>query len=321
MDATSVSAPGRAGVPPRPASGGPDDQASLTGNPGRQARGWLRAAIAAVAVLAAGSAAASWDAQYRMVDQTRHQEVVAAVEAAIPDAGALFFGCLGIALALHGRRAIRPRALNAGCVGLSLTMNAIASAPGWRSVAIWVMPSAMYAVASDTLITVIRAFTTQDEDGPLARLRRWLHQAGTGARGLLLWSLRLVLAFPSTASGFRQWVIDVGPVAPGRRSGPAHRQPDGARAAGHHTARAQPSGRRTSARPARGSTKRERLITRAGQQWGDLAALPLSQVPGVATSAAAEVGLHAGTARRYLRAHVLALQNGHGPAVEGSGAP
>ena len=37
---------------------------------------------------------------------------IAALEAAIPDAAALVFACLGIALALHGRRALRARALN-----------------------------------------------------------------------------------------------------------------------------------------------------------------------------------------------------------------
>ena len=43
--------------------------------------------------------------------------VVAALEAAIPDAAALVFACLGIALALHGRRALRARALNLASVG------------------------------------------------------------------------------------------------------------------------------------------------------------------------------------------------------------
>ena len=48
---------------------------------------------------------------YRMADATRHLAAIAALEAAIPDAAALVFACLGIALALHGRRALRARAL------------------------------------------------------------------------------------------------------------------------------------------------------------------------------------------------------------------
>jgi hypothetical protein len=36
-------------------------------------------------------------------------------------------------------------------------MNALAAAPGWRDLAVWVMPAAVYALASDTLIGVVRA--------------------------------------------------------------------------------------------------------------------------------------------------------------------
>ena len=94
---------------------------------------WLRNAAAGLCVLAAAAAAVSFTAQYRMVDAARHLRVVAALEAAIPDAAALVFACLGIALALHGRRAIRARALNLASVGASVFMNAIAAAPGWRT--------------------------------------------------------------------------------------------------------------------------------------------------------------------------------------------
>src|SRR5205807_8962181 len=82
---------------------------------------------------------------------------IAALEAAIPDAAALVFACLGIALALHGRRALRARALNLASVGASVFMNAIAAAPGWRNLAIWILPPVAYALASDTLIGVVRA--------------------------------------------------------------------------------------------------------------------------------------------------------------------
>lgn len=65
---------------------------------------WLRGAIAALAVLAAAAAAVSWDAQYVLVRHVKHTPAIAALEAAIPDVGALIFASLGIALALHGRR-------------------------------------------------------------------------------------------------------------------------------------------------------------------------------------------------------------------------
>src|SRR5438552_8928503 len=132
---------------------------------------WLRNAAAGLCVLAAAAAAVSFTAQYRMADATRHLPAIAALEAAIPDAAALVFACLGIALVLHGRRALRARALNLASVAASVFMNAIAAAPGWRNLAIWAMPPVAYALASDTLITVVRTRHQQlaaDAATPLA---------------------------------------------------------------------------------------------------------------------------------------------------------
>src|SRR5215472_7538208 len=97
---------------------------------------WLAGAMAALAVLAAAAAVVSWDAQYVMIAGVRHVQAIAALEAAIPDVGAAVFAALGIALALHGRRALRPRILNVGCVGISIGMNALAAAPGWRATSV-----------------------------------------------------------------------------------------------------------------------------------------------------------------------------------------
>ena len=72
---------------------------------------WLRNAAVGLCVLAAAAAAVSFTAQYRMVEATRHLPAVAALEAAIPDAAALVFACLGIALAAaRPPRAARPGA-------------------------------------------------------------------------------------------------------------------------------------------------------------------------------------------------------------------
>ena len=105
-------------------------------------------------ILAAAAAAVSFTAQYRMAETARHLPAIAALEAAIPDAAALVFACLGIALALHGRRALRARALNLASVAASVFMNALAAEPGWHNLAIWAMPPVAYALASDTLIGV-----------------------------------------------------------------------------------------------------------------------------------------------------------------------
>jgi hypothetical protein len=200
--------------------------------PGKDRSGlWLRNAAAGLCVLAAAAAAVSFTAQYRMVDVARRLPVVAALEASIPDAAALVFACLGVALALHGRRAIRPRALNLAAVGTSVFMNAIAAAPGWRNLAVWAMPPIAYALASDTLVGVVRAWTlarhreldvtlAAEEATPLAIVG-----------GLILWLLRLALAPASTLAGFRAWVLEECPVAPDRRAGRPARPPAPVRAA------------------------------------------------------------------------------------------
>ena len=182
-----------------------------------------------------------------MVDATRHLPAIATLEAAIPDAAALVFASLGIALALHGHRALRARALNLAAVGTSVFMNVLAAAPGWRNLAIWAMPPVAYALASDTLIGVVRASViarhqqlgtalAADVPTPLAILG-----------GLALWLLRLALAPASTLAGFRAWVLQRVPGRPRpprpktsacARAAPAEGDQDGpVPGPGHRTAR------------------------------------------------------------------------------------
>jgi hypothetical protein len=252
---------------------------------------WLRNAAAGLCVLAAAAAAVSFTAQYRMVDATRRLPAIAALEASIPDAAALVFACLGIALALHGRRALRARALNLASVGASVFMNAIAAAPGWRNLAIWAMPPIAYALASDTLIGVVRAWTlarhqhtnttfAADQAGPLAILG-----------GLILWLLRLALAPASTLAGFRAWVLAECPVAPARRTTAAAHPPP-------HVAKV------------RGETKTSRFLSLVTERHGPLASIPLDRVAGISAHLAPQVGLNSGAARTALRKAVLAARNG-----------
>src|SRR5580693_6180174 len=179
---------------------------------------WLRNAAAGLCLLAAAAAAVSFTAQYRLIQATRRLAVVAGLEAAIPDAAALVFACLGVALALHGRRAIRARALNLAAVGTSVFMNAIAAAPGWRNLAIWAMPPVAYALASDTLISVVRAWAHARQGKPGVALAAEQATPLAIVGGLILWLLRLILAPASTLAGFRAWVLEECPVAPGRRA-------------------------------------------------------------------------------------------------------
>ena len=186
---------------------------------------WLRNAATGLCVLAAAAAVVSFTAQYRLVYATRQLAVVAGLEAAIPDAAALVFACLGIALALHGRRAVRARILNLASVGTSVFMNTIAAAPGWRNLAVWAMPPVAYALASDTLISVVRtaALARHQDLGAAMAPEERTPLAALG--GLVLWLLRLALAPVSTLAGFRAWVVGECPVAPAAARPPGPGRP------------------------------------------------------------------------------------------------
>ena len=267
---------------------------------------WLRNAAIGLCALAAAAAAVSFTAQYRMVYADRRLAVVAGLEAAIPDAAALVFACLGVALALHGRRAIRARALNVASVGASVFMNVIAAAPGWRSLAVWAMPPVAYALASDTLIDVVRSWVIArhkhlnvtlavEEITPLAVIG-----------GLVLWLLRLSLAPASTLAEFRAWVLEECPIAPGHRA--AHPAPAAAAAA---SPRAISPPRRGRGRR-RGDTKSARFLALVTEHHGPLAAIPLDRVAKIAAALAPQVDLNTGAARTVLRRAVLAAQAHNG---------
>ena len=267
-----------------------------------RAQGWLFGAMAALAVLAGAAAVVSWDAQYVLVRSVKHSTTVAALEAGIPDIGAVIFAALGIALALHARRAVRARLLNLACVGISLAMNAFASGQSWRDLAIWVMPAGIYALASDSLISVVRSHTiararrtaeplTAAEPTPMAIIGR-----------TILWLFRLVMAPASTVTGFRRWVLGHCPVPPRKET------PAAGPAAGIAPARSQPRTRPPGPTRSKALGKQARLLALAGQRH-DLTVIPLASVSKIATGIASEIDLAPGTARRVLLAHVRSLRD------------
>jgi hypothetical protein len=271
---------------------------------------WLTASLFSLAVLAAASATVSYAAQYRMVFAAKEVAPVAALEAAIPDVAALIFATLGIALALHGRRAIRARVLNVAAVITSVAMNVLAAGRGWRDLAIWAMPPVAYALASDTAIGVVRAWTiarqkamnevlADDEATPLAIVG-----------GLLLWLLRLAMAPASTLAGFRSWVVEECPVAPGRRRRPARHDPDGVIAPRPVKATDGPAENPGRPGGARQGTKTARFLTLVADRYGPLEAFPLADVSRVSTELAPEADLDPGAARSALRRHVQSVRNG-----------
>jgi hypothetical protein len=263
----------------------------------------------AVGLVAVAAAVVSYQAQWRLVYADKHQAGVSYLQAAIPDLGSVVFACFGIALALHGKRAIRARLLNLLCVGISITMNALAAEPGWTGLAVWVMSPVIYALASDTLIGVIRAYViarhrqlgealADDEITPL-------HLAGA----VLLWLLRLALAPPSTLKGFHGWVKGL-PAAPPARQGAQNGRPT-VTGTGPEPVKGQPARPVIHAgRGPRGGTKQDQFLTLVIARYGPLTEFDLKAVSRAAAELAPEAELHPGTARKILRAQVLAAQNG-----------
>ncbi len=275
---------------------------------------WLRFAGVAVGLVAVAAAAVSYEAQWRLVYRDKHELGVSYIQAAIPDLGSLVFACFGIALALHGKRAIRARLLNVLCVGISITMNALAARPGWTGLAVWVMSPVIYALASDTLIGVVRAYV-------VARHQR-LHEALADdgitplqlVGAVLLWLLRLVWAPPSTLKGFHRWVKSLPTAPPIRQQAAGAERPEVAPAvpqAVHGPKRERPA--IATSRGPRGGTKQQQFLTLVIARYGPLTEFDIRAVSRAAAELAPEAALHPGTARKILRAQVLAAQNGDPP--------
>ena len=169
-------------------------------------------------------------------------------------------------------------------------MNAIAAAPGWRNLAIWAMPPVAYALASDTLIAVVRTRHQQQAAALAAEAATPLAILG----GLILWLLRLALAPASTLAGFRAWVLEECPVAPGRR---APRRRPGRPGQGEGTV-------------PRKATKTARFLSLVTERHGPLAAIPLDRVAGISAALAPAADLNPGAARAALRKAVLSARNG-----------
>ena len=276
---------------------------------------WLRSAMVALAVLGGSAAVVSWSAQFLFIHHAKHNPVIAGLEAGIPDAAALCFAALGIALALHGKRAFRARALNVASVATSVFMNFAASSDGWRSVAIWTLPPVFYALASDTLITVIRARAValqramrdglaDDELSPMYLLGRGL-----------LYGLRLVAAPLSTARGARLALLAATPLPtpePKAAIQPATAviEPAAVADAGRPAAIAAAPAPKRPARRRPAKSKTARFLALVTEHHGPLAQVPLADVARISGELAPKVRLHPGSARGALRRAVLAAQEG-----------
>jgi hypothetical protein len=294
--------------PPYP---GPGGDAPLNGRhrvARRKGGGLLAAASCLLLLLAAAQGYVSFRAQYTFVDHAKRAHVPSVLEALGLDTGAVIFALLALSLARRGRRGAVERVLNVACALGSLSMNLLAAnLTSPRSVTVWVLPSVLYALASDRLIAVVRRWVQASD--PAARIE---HEgsAWRGLGGLGLWVLRLTFDPPGTVAGFRRWVLAVAPVAPGVRAGLPRGVEPRAPAAGATRQGKNGNPGNTSARPGHavvlGETKREaliRLYERCGET-GDPRYGERAKTAQLAGEIAGRIGYHAGTARRELARYV-----------------
>ena len=237
----------------------------------------LGSAACLLLLLAAAQGYVSFRAQYTFIDHTKHTQIPSTLEALGLDTGAVIFALLALSLARRGQPATVERILNVACALGSMMMNLLAAnLTSPRSITVWVMPSVLYAFASDRLIAVVR---------------RWVRASDPGARtardgspwrplgGFMLWVIRLVLDPFGTVAGLRRWVLVVAPVAP-----------------------AEPKALEAGEGSGTGETKREaliRLYEERGQASDPRYGNP-AKAAQLAGELAAQIGYHSGTARREL---------------------
>jgi hypothetical protein len=240
-------------------------------------------------VLGAGLFAVSLDAQYRYVFHAKHQSAASWIEALALDVGMAIFSLLALGLARAGKPARTERVLIMACAGASAVMNfAAANDASPKSVLAYVMPPVFLAVVADRVVSVARRHVLgEDERSP------WL-----AAATVVLYTLRLVLAPPSTAAGLRRWLLLKTPL-PAPRAPAVVPAPQPRAIAGKRG----PGGRRA-------GSKTARFLALVEQRHGPLAGFPPELVSATCTQLAPEVGLNIGAARTALRHAVLAARDG-----------
>lgn len=289
---------------------------------------WLIAGVCLIlACLAVAMGVTSFHAQFTYIFATKRQWAPAVLEALGLDAGAVTFALLGIALARLGRRAAVERVLVVACALGSCGMNVLnANLASPRSVAVYGMPPVLFALTSDRLIAVIRRAALGRATGDDEQRSAWF-LAGRFA----LYGLRLAVDLRGTARGTRQAILNATPlpqapqikdqqhpallltVAEAIRRGELTARPGSSWAASAAVSsqdQASPGHPRSGHYQPRDGTKTARFLALVQDRRGPLAGLPLSEVYRVSMDLGPEAGIHAGSARKALRAAILAAQDG-----------
>jgi hypothetical protein len=274
-------------------------------------KGTLLLAVASflVLLLAAGQGYVSWFAQYVFIYAAKRAHTPGSIEALGLDTGAVIFALLALALVRLKRRAIVPRILNVSCAAGSLAMNVLgADLSSPRSIAIYAMPSALYATASDQLVAVVRRHAlpakVDEEEQRSAWSLAWRGLVRTvclitlvvlWVLRLPLYLLRLAIAPAETWGGLRQVLLTVTPLPEVEKPSAIENSNGGGGGGGGGNPR--PRGRRRGGDRERRPTKKAALLKAyAGSVgYGDR-----SLIGQLSKDLAAVAGLSDGAARAYL---------------------
>ena len=171
-------------------------------------------AAAGLAVLAAATFYVSFRVQYRFMYAVKHQDAPALIEALIADVAMAVCSLLALGMACAGQSAKVARLLVVMFAGLSAGMNYLAAdVTSFRSVAVYVMPPAVFAVCTDQVVSVVRRHGLGiAEDSAWAVIGRPGLAAARLAGVIVLYWLRFVLAPAETARGLRRMVLNAAPL-------------------------------------------------------------------------------------------------------------
>jgi hypothetical protein len=172
------------------------------------------ASTAGLAVLGLATFYVSFRAQFTFMFSVKHQDLPALIEALIADVAMVVCSLLALGMACAGQSAKVARLLVVVFAGLSAGMNYLAAdVSSLRSVAVYVMPPAVFAVCTDQTVTVVRRHGLGiQEDSAWSVLGRVVLAAMRLAGIVLLWSLRFILAPAETAKGLRRMVLAAAPI-------------------------------------------------------------------------------------------------------------
>jgi hypothetical protein len=171
-------------------------------------------AAAGLVVLGLATFYVSFRAQFTFMFGVKHQFAPALIEALIADVAMVVCSLLALGMACAGQSAKVARLLVVVFAALSAAMNYLAAdVASVRSVAVYVMPPAVFAVCTDQVVSVVRRHGLGiTEDSAWSVLGRVVLAAARLAGGVLLYSVRFVLAPAETAKGLRRMVLAAAPL-------------------------------------------------------------------------------------------------------------